>query len=328
MAQRDELNAAQDGGPKILAFLPDAVNEQLKNILKFEVVEKDENDQPAFKSVSLYRAVTAEFVASALFVFLACGAAVASNSVVSEADLTAASRVAGGDARLLVISLSFGMCITVLVFAIGHLSGGHINSAVTISFMFTKKVTLQRGAAYILAQLTGSVVGAGVLKGILPKSLQGTLGVTTVASDMNLGAAIVLEAILTSVLLFTVFSAIDSSRVGEMHHALAPLAIGMAVFVCHLIGVPFTGSSINPSRSFGPAVVTGIWEDHWVYWVGPCLGACITALLYQIWFKKAEEPAKPKLVENRAPAAVAREAAGSSQAFSYQRHEELQDATI
>jgi len=142
---------------------------------------------------------------------------------------------------------------------------------------------LTTGVLYVGAQLTGAVIGALLLEAAVVGEVEGSLG----AHRLNLGAldgeggGVLVEAVLTFVLVFTVFAtAIDPRGMSN----LAPVAIGLAVLVDHLVGVPLTGASMNPARSFGPALVADVWDNHWVYWVGPLAGGGIAALAYYLTF--------------------------------------------
>lgn len=225
-----------------------------------------------------YRAVFAEFISTFIFIFVGCG------SVVS----TAGS--AFHDARLISIALAHGFAIAVLVYATADISGGHVNPAVTCAAIVTRKISLLKGLLYILAQLTGAGTGAYWLKMLTPASLigegAGALGGQAVNYNLiTAGQAIGIEVTLTFLLVFTVFAtAIDPRGSGD----LAPLAIGLSVLIEHFVGVPLTGASMNPARSFGPAFAMGVWQDHWIYWIGPICGAILAGGLYQLAFLHRE----------------------------------------
>jgi glycerol uptake facilitator-like aquaporin len=145
----------------------------------------------------------------------------------------------------------------------------------------TGKTKFTVGVIYMAAQLIGAVVGVLLLDLLIvdavtdPSNL-GATGVNDAAVEST-GAAVVIEAVLTFVLVFTVFAtAIDNRGLGHV----APIAIGFAVFIDHFVGVPLTGASMNPARSFGPALISGEWEDQWVYWIGPLIGAGVAGALY------------------------------------------------
>ena len=232
-----------------------------------------------------WRAVFAEFVATLLFVFIGSGAVVGVVGVLGRPpteDIGA----------LVAIALAHGLAIAVLVAAIARISGGHINPAVTFAAVITGRMKAGPGVLYIAAQLAGAVVGALLLDLVLASSVAGNLGAhalndNALTSDF---AGLLVEIILTFVLVFTVFAVAMDPR-GPSN--LAPIAIGLAVLVDHFVGVPLTGASMNPARSFGPALVSNSWDDHWVYWIGPLTGGALAGLTYYFIYlmRPEEEPA-------------------------------------
>lgn len=223
-----------------------------------------------------YRAGFAEFIATMLFVFLGPGAVIASGITAPGAQLTAD--------KLLVIAVGHGLAIAVLVWATAHVSGGHINPAVTFAAWVTGKIGLQRGILYIVAQLVGAAVGSALLAYIVGADTG--LGRHALGAGMDATKGLVAEIILTFALVGVVFmTAMHPRGPGNV----APLAIGLIVLVDHLVGVPLTGASMNPARSFGPAMLTGMWADHWVYWVGPLVGGALAGIVANQVFLKAEK---------------------------------------
>ena len=183
--------------------------------------------------------------------------------------------------NLVAIALANGMTIAMLVASTARISGGHFNPAVTFSMVLTRKMRAAKGCMYVIAQLSGAILGAFLLKAIIPDAQEGNLGSHALGADISAGAALATEMALTFVLVFVIFATAVDSR-GPAH--LAPLAIGMAVAVDLFVGVPLTGASMNPARTLGPALIAGAWADHWVYWVGPLAGGAIAALLYEYVF--------------------------------------------
>ncbi len=225
-----------------------------------------------FISLEAWRTTFAEFIATLLFVFLGAGSVVITGSLAS-GELTAT--------RLVTIALAHGLAITLLVFATAHISGGHINPAVTFAAMLTKKINAARGLMFIMAQLVGAVVGVLLILGTIPDAADTNLGAHALGPGVSIGMGLLMEIVITFALVFVIFAtAIDSGGMGN----LAPIAIGLTVLVDHLVAVPITGASMNPARSFGPALVTGEWVDHWIYWVAPLLGGAIAGLVYQFVF--------------------------------------------
>lgn len=219
-----------------------------------------------------WRAALAEGLATLLFVFLGAGTVVVTGGLIGEG-MSAA--------RLMAIALAHGLAITVLVAATAKVSGGHINPAVTAAAFLAGRISLPKGLLYVVAQLAGAAAGAWLLQSVIPAGGAGTLGAHSLGTGVTLQAALLTEIVLTFVLALTVFAtAIDPA--GPAH--LAPIAIGLAVLVDHLIGVPLTGASMNPARSFGPALLAGVWAGHWIYWAGPLIGAALAAWLYKFFF--------------------------------------------
>lgn len=193
---------------------------------------------------------------------------------------------------IVMISLAHGAAIGLMVCAFGHVSGAHINPAVTISMMVTRRINVKDGIAYIIFQLIGATAGAFAHKTFLPLGEKVHYGVQTGPSDLLANepmAALGVEMILTFFLVTVIFM--------TAVHKKAPLgiysfAIGGMIFLIHLVGVPLTGASVNPARTFGPALVSGFWEYHWIYWVGPIIGGIIAGLIMNyLYVKKAEKEA-------------------------------------
>jgi len=232
------------------------------------------------------RAVLAEFIATLLFVFIGAGAVAVIVGVLEASP--------GGDSAgaLVGIALAHGLAIAVLVAATARISGGHINPAVTFAAVITGRMKLGPGIFYVAAQLLGAVVAALILDAVLVEAVAGDLGAHRL-NDTALsgtGAGLIVEIILTFILVFTVFAVAMDPR-GPAN--LAPIAIGFAVLIDHFVGVPLTGASMNPARSFGPALVANVWDDHWVYWVGPLVGGGLAGLIYHfVYLTNGEHEAR------------------------------------
>jgi aquaporin NIP len=213
--------------------------------------------------VSLWRRAAAEGFAAFALVFAGCGAIVANERY-------------DGALGAVGVSLVFGLVIMVMVYATGHLSGAHINPAVTVAFTLSRHFPPRDAAAYITAQLVGAAGGALVLLAVWPEQ-PGELGATV--PSIGLGSAFVYELVLTAFLMFVIMAvATDTRAVG----AAAAIAIGGTVGLDALFGGPVTGASMNPARSFGPALAAGEWHDFWVYVLAPVAGTALGALAYQL----------------------------------------------
>ncbi len=223
-----------------------------------------------------WQAVFAELIATLLFVFVGAGSVI----------------VVGGpftdSGAVVVIALAHGLVIALLVAAIARISGGHINPAVTFGAVITGRMKLSTGILYVAAQLAGAVIGVLLLEAALVGEVEGNLGAHTLNLNVldGKGAGVLIEAVLTFILVFAVFAtAIDRRGMAN----LAPIAIGLAVLVDNLVGLRLTGASMNPARSFGPALVADLWDDHWVYWLGPLVGGGLAALVYYVTFMWGNE---------------------------------------
>jgi MIP family channel proteins len=213
-------------------------------------------------SPDLGRRAVAEALAAFALVFAGCGA------IVTNGEYDGALGAVG-------VSLVFGLIIMVMVYATGHLSGAHINPAVTIAFTLTRHFPGRDAVAYIAAQLAGATAGAFLLLAAWSDK-PADLGATV--PSVGVGTAFLYEAVLTAFLMFVITAvATDTRAVG----AAAAIAIGGTIGLDALLGGPVTGASMNPARSFGPALASGTWTDFWVYVAGPIVGASVGAAAYQ-----------------------------------------------
>jgi len=219
---------------------------------------------------NLARRALAEGLAAFALVFAGCGAIVA-NAVYEDALGTIG------------VALVFGLVIMAMVYATGHLSGAHINPAVTVAFTLTRHFPPREAGAFVAAQLMGATAGALALLAIWPDQ-PAELGATV--PTVGAGSAVAYELLLTALLMFVIMAvATDARAVGSG----AAIAIGGTIGLNALFGGPVTGASMNPARSLGPALASGEWADFWVYLAGPLAGAALGALAYQL--VRGEHPA-------------------------------------
>ncbi|WKZ35131.1 MAG: MIP family channel protein [Anaerolineales bacterium] len=215
-----------------------------------------------------WRSVLAEFIGTFSLVTVGCGAIVVESQT--------GSLTHGG------VALAFGMVVMVMISATGHISGAHLNPAVTLAFTFTRHFPLRWVGGYLAAQFAGAVAGSTVL-GIL-FGFDTQLGVTQPSG--SLAQSFLLEVLLTAALMFVITAvATDTKAVGQ----LAAIMIGATVMVNALWGGSISGASMNPARSFGPALINGNWEYQWLYLVAPIVGAVLGALAYQLIREPSEK---------------------------------------
>jgi MIP family channel proteins len=179
---------------------------------------------------------------------------------------------------LLPIAVAHGLALAVMVSALGGVSGAHFNPAVTLGFVVTGRQRPLSGLAYWIAQLLGAVAASALLVALFPNSVWQTvqLGAPQLFPLLTTAGGLLIEVILT---LFLV-TAVWGTAVDPRHPPIGGFGIGMCVTMDILIGGPLTGAAMNPARAFGPALVAGVWKDHWVWWVGPLLGGALAALIY------------------------------------------------
>jgi aquaporin NIP len=224
------------------------------------------------RSLVLWRRAAAEGLAAFALVFAGCGAIVA-------------DAVYGGTLGTIGVALTFGLVIMAMVYSTGHLSGAHINPAVTLAFTMTRHFPARDAGAFVAAQLAGAVAGALVLLAIWPDR-PAQLGATV--PSVGAGSAFAYELVLTAILMFVIMAvATDSRAMGSG----AAIAIGGTIGLDALFGGPVTGASMNPARSFGPALAAGEWTEFWVYLAGPVVGAALGAFAYQLVRGEHPQPA-------------------------------------
>lgn len=228
-------------------------------------------------------AAAAEFAGTFMFLFFAFGGTQVANTAAVYSDRATAGQQDGSITQapntsvLLYIALSFGFSLMVNVWVFFRVSGGLFNPAVTLGLYLIGAVSPIRAGLCFVSQIIAGICSAGIVSAILP----GPLNVaTTLGTGTSIAQGVFLEMFLTALLVFTIFM-----LAAEKHKAtyLAPIGIGLALFVAEMVGVFFTGGSLNPARSFGPCVITGNWPGyHYIYWFGPLMGTLLAFGMYRI----------------------------------------------
>lgn len=223
-------------------------------------------------NLNVMKKFLAEMLGTFVLVFIGCGSAV----------------IAGGNVGFLGISFAFGIAVLTMVYAIGAISGCHINPAITVAMLFAGKISGKDAGGYIIFQIIGAILGAGVLYLIA----QGLVGYDITANGLGqngygsgspagygMSAAFIAEVVLTAIFLLVIFGATHKDAPGKF----AGIAIGLALTMIHIVGIPITGTSVNPARSIGPALFVGgdALSQLWLFIVAPILGGILGAVLWK-----------------------------------------------
>jgi MIP family channel proteins len=220
--------------------------------------------------------LVAEFIGTFCLIFFGVGSICADQFIHTSTNGQASLGLLG-------IALAHGLAIGIMVTALGHISGGHFNPAVTIGFWVTKKLSTFDTLAYWIVQLAGGAAAAFVLR-LLPVDIWGSvqLGTPALASGISVANGMIFEAVMTFFLVFVVFAtAVDEKGA---FNKIAGFAIGLSITMAALFGGPFTGAALNPARAFGPALASNHWNNQMVYWLGPLLGGLVAGWLYDSLF--------------------------------------------
>ncbi|KAL9405914.1 hypothetical protein Peur_002886 [Populus x canadensis] len=219
-------------------------------------------------SVGSLKAYLSEFIATLLFVFAGVGSAIAYSKLTTDAALDPPGLVA------VAVAHAFALFVGVSIAA--NISGGHLNPAVTFGLAIGGNITIFTGLLYWIAQCLGSIAACLLLKFATSAESIPTHGV---ASGMSAVEGVVMEIVITFALVYTVYATAADPKKGSIG-IIAPIAIGFIVGANILAAGPFSGGSMNPARSFGPAVVSGDFSQNWIYWLGPLIGGGLAGLVY------------------------------------------------
>lgn len=233
---------------------------------------------------SLPQKLVAEFIGTFTLIFIGAG------SICADQYLAATGQ---GGVGLLGIAAAHGLAIGIMVTAMGHISGGHFNPAVTIGFWVTRRLSTLHGISYWIAQLLGASAAAYLIKAILPDATWAPKALASITPDLGgdftRAHGIALETVMTFLLVFVVFATAADAK--GAFNKIAGFAIGLTITMDILFGGPFTGAAMNPARAFGPALATTHWQNHGVYWAGPLIGGVIAGVVYDRMFLRDQPPA-------------------------------------
>jgi len=229
-----------------------------------------------------YKAYIAEFIGTLVLVFLGCGSAV----------VLGTSMIGGG----LPIAVAFGFSVIAMAYVIGNISGCHINPAVSLAMLLRKTISLADFGGYVFSQVCGAIVGAGLLKLIVvlgASDLSGALGSNGISNAGGIWGALFVEILLTTIFVLVVLAITSDKNRGNV----AGIIIGLTCCLVHIVGIPLTGTSINPARSIGPALFHGgdALKHVWVFIVAPLAGSSLAVLIFSV-----VHPAEKLLKKKRA----------------------------
>ena len=224
-------------------------------------------------SISLLRKVVAEFIGTLLFLFV----------VVTSTTIPGRYLDANPALSLLIAAFMQGLSLVAIVSAFDGVSGSHFNPAITGMLTLIRSLPLIQSALYVTAQLAGGIAGSALAKASLGQTINAATKPT-----IAVGRAFLVEVLITSILLLVVISSAT-----DLESAMAPVPIGFAVLVGVLLGGSVSGGSMNPARSFGPAVIENEWESHWIYWIAPLAASFLVAILHHIVFRKRRGKTQP-----------------------------------
>ncbi|KAF2162847.1 hypothetical protein M409DRAFT_26703 [Zasmidium cellare ATCC 36951] len=235
-------------------------------------------------------ATMGEFMGTTMFLFFAFAGTQVANIGAGDSSNQSTTNASTGFSPivLLYVALSFGFSLMVNVWIFFRISGGLFNPAVTVAMVMVKGVSVVRGVLLIGAQLVGAIFSSFIVSVLFPTTFNVR---TTLSPDTSVARGVFIEALLTAELVFTIYMLAN-----EKHKAtfMAPVGIGMALFIAEMVGVYYTGGSLNPARSFGPCVISGVWDpEHWIYWVGPVGGAVLAWAFYKFIKMLEYEMANP-----------------------------------
>jgi MIP family channel proteins len=186
---------------------------------------------------------------------------------------------AAGTNNLLVIAVAHGLALAVMISALGTWSGGHFNPAVTFGFWVTRRISLTSAITYWVSQLLGAIAASFLLRAVVPGEPGAAVhfGVPMLAAGVSVGQGFLLEFVMT----FFLVTAVWGTAVDERGPKIGGFGIGLTVCMDILFGGPLTGAAMNPARAFGAACASGVWTDHWLYWVAPMAGGAAAARIYK-----------------------------------------------
>src|SRR3954466_8605736 len=233
----------------------------------------------------------AEFVGTFTLIFVGAGTIMTLDKLLLPATNGSAQAGGGYGALTLVsVALAHGLVIAVMASAVGHISGGHFNPAVTLGFLITRRLAPSLALVYWSVQFLGAAAAALLLKWFYPENVRAVsnLGSPALGSGISVWQGAVIELVLTFFLVWVIFA--TAADPGGTFKSIAGLAIGLTITIDVLMGGPLTGAAMNPARAFGPELLSRHWTDAWIWYVGPVAGATLATLLYEYLYLRPPRP--------------------------------------
>ncbi|XP_046637937.1 neurogenic protein big brain-like [Daphnia pulicaria] len=226
--------------------------------------------QAEIRSLDFWRSIVAECLASFFLVFIVCGSFIPWS---------------GHTPPAISIALASGFAVAALTLSFAQISGAHLNPVMSLALLVTRKISPMKALLYVTSQGGGAIAGAALLYGVTSPGHQGYLGATIVSTGLTDWQALGIELCLTFVITLVYLTTMDDHRRGlSASIGPGPITLGLTYTACSFVALPSTGASFNPMRSLGPAFVMNKWDAHWVYWLGPIVGGCLAAILYEFIF--------------------------------------------
>src|SRR6267378_3187907 len=223
----------------------------------------------------------AEFVGTFAFVFVGAGSVLTIAKALAPAIVNTQALDVYGGLTLVGVALANGVAIAVMVSAVGHISGGHLNPAVTLGFFVTRRIAPSLAIVYWSMQFAAAAAAAALLRWLYPENARRLthLGAPGLTSGVSVWQGLVIEMVLTFFLVWVIFA--TAADPGGTFKSIAGLAIGLTITMDVFVGGPLTGAAMNPARAFGPELIGNFWGNAWVYWVGPIIGGLVAGIAYE-----------------------------------------------
>jgi len=265
------------------------------------------------RTPKFWQALVGECVGTIFLVLVGCGSFITPKVMSSGNGTESIVTTSGSTPDPVRVAFAFGVTYAVLIYVLRYITGGHFNPVVSLAAAITRKVSLLRAILYCVVQVIGGILGAAILFACSPPSHRSNLGATVPQAGVGQDQAFAVEFFGAMVFLFVVTACRDLCKGEDNPPYTHPFVMGLTLIAVELFAVPISGGSFNPARSFGPAVVSNEWNNHWIYWFGPILGGLAGALIYDFIFSSSASLSRVKncLLANDGPVRKAKNRGGT-----------------